>query len=110
MRVSRQLINTIADNPSSRGRKILLKQLLTSTEQVMLAKRLALILMIQERYSYTTIGQILKMTPATIHRFWRQVKQNKFPAISYPKTKSIFLDALLGGIFPNKNKKAKDKK
>ena len=110
MRVSRQLIDTIAGCPSRRGRQFLLKQLLTPTEQVMLAKRLALILMIQKGYSYTTIGQTLKMTPTTINRFWSQVRQNKFSAVSYAKTKNVFLETLLGSIFPDKINKRKDKK
>ena len=110
MRVSRQLIDTIAGCPSRRGRQFLLKQLLTPTEQVMLAKRLALILMIQKGYSYTTIGQTLKMTPTTINRFWSQVRQNKFSAVSYTKTKNVFLETLLGSIFPDKINKRKDKK
>ena len=57
---------TIADlkNPSSvQG---FFQELLTPTEQLMLAKRLAIAILILKKYSYTEIIDILKVSPVTI--------------------------------------------
>ena len=42
----------------------------------MLAKRLAMILMLERGYSFSIIQKILKVTPQTIVRLWKITKQS----------------------------------
>jgi len=53
-----------------RGAKLqsFVSDLLTDTEKVVLAKRLAIALMLSKGYSYAEIGEFLKVTPPTIAR------------------------------------------
>jgi|SRR3989344_3112243 len=80
IKISNQLINVIAKQ-NSHDTKLLLKELLTPTEKIMLAKRLALIFMIAHNYPFRKMGRELKISPSTIARFWKMEKQNSFTNI-----------------------------
>ena len=56
----------------------LINTLLTPTERVMLAKRIAIILMLNNGYSFRAIEKSLKVTLQTVMRFWKMKKEGKF--------------------------------
>lgn len=64
-----QLINALEDAFSSKKYKGLMDILLTRTEKIMLAKRLAVIAMIGKGTPSSIIIKTLKITPATISRY-----------------------------------------
>jgi uncharacterized protein YerC len=65
----------------------LIGDLLTPTEKIMLAKRIAIILMLNEGYSFKAIERTLKITPATVLRFWKMKKKGKFNYLTEKKIK-----------------------
>lgn len=56
----------------------LINDILTSTERIMLAKRIAIILMLNDGYSFRAIEKSLKVTLQTVLRFWKMKKKGKF--------------------------------
>lgn len=81
-RVSNQLIQTIATLKSSQETQNFIKELLTKTEQVMLAKRLAILFMLKHGYSFRQIEKTLKVTPNTVVRYWKQINRHSFTTIT----------------------------
>ena len=63
------------------NQKKFLDDFLTPTEKVMLGKRLCLILMLSKNYSFEKISKTLKMSPSTIARFWKEIKNSKHSLI-----------------------------
>ena len=61
--------------------KIFFDEFFTPTERLMLAKRLALIVMLDRGYSFIQIQKILKLSPTTVARFWRMKKEGAFGSI-----------------------------
>lgn len=59
----------------------LLRQLLTETEQLMLAKRLATLLMLEEDFSYYRIASTLGISTSTIKRLHKGLLNGDLPAI-----------------------------
>lgn len=81
IKIGEQLSNTIAKANSVRELKWIFKELITPTERVMLAKRLAIILMLERGYSIDIIQKTLKVTPQTIIRFWKMTKHSLYKPI-----------------------------
>lgn len=83
-----------------RGREFenFLIEFLTSTERTMLAKRLAIIYLINKKYSFANIERILKVSPSTVARFWKANQNNAFlviqKQIEADRAKKIFWDEL----------------
>jgi len=67
-RIYGQLVKTISDLGSIKYSEDFTEEFFTETEQIMFAKRLAIILLLSENFSWKTIEKILKVTPATISR------------------------------------------
>src|SRR3989338_395322 len=101
-RVSRDLIAMISGLESQREIKTFLTELLTPTERVMLAKRLAIIFMLKKNYSFETVWRTLKVSPSTVARFWKQTKTHSFHTISRRISNS-----LLAGMPPMNPRQAK---
>ena len=59
-------MESIADLKTPSEVESFFKELLTPTEQIMLAKRLAISILLTKKYSYEEITDILKVSPATI--------------------------------------------
>src|SRR3989344_7905171 len=76
IKIGEQLADTIAKANSARELRWVFKELITPTECVMLAKRLAIILMLERGYSFDIIQKTLKVTPQTIVMFWKITKQS----------------------------------
>jgi Trp operon repressor len=50
---------------------------LSPSEKIMLSKRLAIIFMILQNYSFLQIAKTLKVSESTILRYWKELKQDK---------------------------------
>lgn len=74
----------------------LLRELLTPTEKVMFAKRLAILCMIDDKISEHYISYILSVSPSTVSRISLQYEQNLYPYISeiIRKNKQTIWDSL----------------
>lgn len=64
----KRLVSLITD-ASSRTRRNVLRELLTKTERLMIAKRLALLFLIHQNTPTHTISALLGMSPSTVARF-----------------------------------------
>ncbi|MBP7741373.1 MAG: helix-turn-helix domain-containing protein [Candidatus Pacebacteria bacterium] len=78
--VSKQIATQLVQVLTKRGSKIL-TEVLTETEHLMLAKRLAIILMLNESFSYYRIGQVLGVSTSTIKRLHAQLLQGDFQSL-----------------------------
>ena len=65
------------------------RELLTPTERIMLAKRLSLVLMLKRGFPFSVIERTLKVSPSTVLRFWLISKQGSFATLTH---KSAFGD------------------
>jgi hypothetical protein len=74
-RIDKQLLVLLSKRPVG----LIARELLTETERLMLAKRLAAILMLTKGFSYYRIGQILRMSTSSIRRFDGQLVAGDFP-------------------------------
>lgn len=74
-----ELLKHITVKEFARDRARLCSELLTHTEQIMLAKRLAIVCMLGAGFSFETIEETLKVSPSTIGRIWQEVQKGKFP-------------------------------
>ena len=81
IKIGEQLSSTIAKASSARELKWIFRELITPIERVMLAKRLAIILMLERGYSIDIIQKTLKVTPQTIVRFWKITKHSLYKPI-----------------------------
>lgn len=66
--IHKQLFKVIAELSRSGKTRTILNQLLTKTEKLMLAKRLAIIFMLDQKESMYAISNILKVSPSTVAR------------------------------------------
>jgi uncharacterized protein YerC len=115
LQISNDLITMISGLRSKHEVKSLLNEILTPTERIMLAKRLAIIFMLKKDYSFEVVWRTLKVSPSTVARFWKQTRQHSFPTISSriqnEKTTKEFWDslerALLVGMPPMGPRQAK---
>jgi Trp operon repressor len=84
-------------------------ELLTSTEKVMLAKRLAIILMLDSHIPQNRIVEILKVSPTTVAKMSLEIEIGKYEIIlKTSKKEKIDLEKIVwniltvGGIMPPK--------
>ncbi len=88
LKMSEEFIEIFAAVRTKQKARRLLEELLTQTERIMIAKRLAMIFMVEKGYSFETIERILKISPVTTSKYWRMTKRNEFPLVSrYFKSK-----------------------
>ncbi|MBI4059544.1 hypothetical protein HY406_00595 [Candidatus Giovannonibacteria bacterium] len=76
--MTNEFINAVAELKSKEEIKGFLRELLTPTERVMLAKRLAIILMLKKGYSFKIVEKTLKISSSTSLRFWGSLKTRPF--------------------------------
>jgi uncharacterized protein YerC len=77
--IDAQLVRLLARN-GSRSMSVL-NELLTETERLMLAKRLAAILMLAEDFSYFRISRTLIMSTSTLKRLHQQLIGDEFTVL-----------------------------
>ena len=82
-KIGDEFVQFVLELNSSSDAKSFLTNLLTKTEQIMLAKRLAVIGMLMKNYSFEAIQQTLQVSPATVDKFWKIIQQypNSFSLI-----------------------------
>ncbi|MEK7114146.1 MAG: Trp family transcriptional regulator [Patescibacteria group bacterium] len=61
--------------------RILANELFSQTERVMLAKRLAIVVLLVRGYSFTQIEEALGVTRQTVIRVWKDMKTGKYDKI-----------------------------
>jgi uncharacterized protein YerC len=81
-RISTELISYILELESSAEAKSFLTELLTKTERIMIAKRLAVLIMLKKGYSFRVISATLHVSPSTVERYWKEAKKKSFPVLS----------------------------
>ncbi|MBI1957529.1 MAG: hypothetical protein HYS44_03700 [Candidatus Niyogibacteria bacterium] len=81
LRMNDRFIRSVINLGDQKSASSFLKELLTSTEQIMLAKRLAVIFMLQHHCSFYRIERVLKISPSTAARLWRKMEAGEFSHI-----------------------------
>lgn len=76
-RINDNFIKSFVDSGSSHTRAML-QSLLTKTERMMLAKRLAIIVMLDRDYSYYQIMKTLKVSTSTTKRLHKNLESNRY--------------------------------
>ena len=88
-------IAMLGDKKSSRS---FVNEVLTKSERIMLAKRLAIIFMLINNYSFKEIEKRLKVSPATVSSQWKRLRSGEIDyiktAVMKGKNKRTFLDDL----------------
>lgn len=80
-RMTNEFVNMLSDLKSKEEIREFIKELLTPTERIMLAKRLAIIMMLKKGYPFHVIERTLKISSSTSIRFWKIIKMNDFSVI-----------------------------
>lgn len=80
-RMTNEFVNTVSGLKTQREIKTFLNELLTPTERIMLAKRLAVIMMLKKGYPFHIIEKTLKISSSTSMRFWKLTKIREFSII-----------------------------
>ncbi len=107
-RLKRDIFERVGDNfiklmsfPRKEGKaRLFLNDVLTPTERLMIAKRLAVIVMLCRGYSGYKIYTALKVSPSTVSRLQTQIEGGAFPYLaqlfggSQKKEAHAFWDAL----------------
>ena len=78
MGIHRQLYKIITELSKSGNSKVIFNGLLTKTEKLMLAKRLAIIIMLDQKESIYAIENILKVSPSTVARMSLSYESGKY--------------------------------
>ena len=102
LKIHDQFIQTISTLKNKNQAKQFIGELLTSTEKIMIAKRLAIIIMLKHNYSIYQIKNSLKVSPSTVARLRDNIDEEKYKCIesffrfSHNKTfrKNNFMDHL----------------
>ena len=81
LKISDQLIDSLVDVNSRSSSKRFLKDILGDKERIMLAKRLAIIFMLERGYSFEAISKSVKVSLTTISKIWRKIKTKEIEFI-----------------------------
>ena len=71
-KITDNLLNALLSSGSNRGR-VLIETLLTPTERIMIAKRLAIIVMLENDHTYYRISKTLKVSTSTLKRLHKNL-------------------------------------
>jgi|SRR3989344_4714643 len=100
LKIYDQLISAVRDSKSSSDAKSIAHGLFTKTERIMLAKRLALIILIHEGESSYTVLTQLKISTSTYKRIYKNYEGGMYRSL-LTNVKKTFVDDLfqfVGGI------------
>ncbi|MFQ5540974.1 MAG: Trp family transcriptional regulator [Candidatus Paceibacteria bacterium] len=67
---------------SKKDAAVLAGELFSETEQIMFAKRLAIVVMLERGYTFEEIQKTIKVSPDTVTRIWRERKKGRFAKIA----------------------------
>ncbi len=77
-----QLLTFLTTAYTKREARVLAAELFSQTERVMLAKRLAVVVMLERGYSFTQIEETLGVTPQTVARVWKDTRAGRYASIA----------------------------
>jgi len=77
-KIEKKLLKVLTRCSSKERADIFVDSLFSETEKIMFAKRVVLIVMLNEGYSFEKIGKVLKMSESTVVRFWKKMKCKKY--------------------------------
>jgi len=81
LEINEELISTISNIKKPDNTKQFLNSFFSIKERIMLAKRLAIILMLEHQYNFRKISIILKVSQSTIWKINKQLKRGQFSII-----------------------------
>lgn len=81
-KINDQLADAVLETASLNELRWFFKELITPTEKIMLAKRLAAMMMLESGFSFSAIERALKITRQTIIRFWHKTKHSSYKPIA----------------------------
>lgn len=79
--LSDQLLSFLVAARTKGDARVLAEELLTQTERLMLAKRLAVVVMLTRGYSFEQIEEALVVGPQMIARIWKEMKDGRYQKI-----------------------------
>ncbi len=78
-KIYKLLFSAITDKGvSKKQQELAFGELLTSTEKIMLGKRIAAVSMLSQGYSSYKVGKALKLSPTTVLKFQTKLEKGKF--------------------------------
>jgi uncharacterized protein YerC len=80
-KIYKELLTHLTEKGSAFERAQLGAELFTPTERIMLAKRLAIICMVGEGYTFEDIQESLRVSPSTVARIWAAMQKGKYAKI-----------------------------
>ena len=92
---------SIMNKAGSKTRLRIFGELLTETEKIMLAKRLAIIFLVRKGLSPYKISELLKISPSTVERFEKSIEFGRYKNTSdwlWKNSKEGSFEALLESI------------
>jgi Trp operon repressor len=107
-KITARLVDVLT-NEKNTDKRYILKEILTRTEKIMLAKRLAIVLMLSSDIPAHLISETLKVSPTTITKISLKLELGKYEnTIKASKEEKIDLEKIFyllitaGGIMPPK--------
>lgn len=95
-----KILVSLLQHTDANSRKRIFREILTSTERLMLAKRLSIIFLIRKGLSIYIISKRLRVSPSTVARFERALEKGVYRYsekwVSTAKEKNIFVKILSG--------------
>lgn len=82
LELANQFLTFLSLARTKKEARILANELLSQTERVMLAKRLAIVVLLVRGYSFTQIQEALGITRQTVIRVWKDMKLGKYNKIA----------------------------
>ncbi len=79
--INNRLINVITSLETNSSTKNFLNELLTESEKITLAKRLAIIFMLQENLSWYRISELIKVSDTTVKKVSQDINLDKYKYI-----------------------------
>src|SRR3989344_1715740 len=79
--IQKQLIRVLSDLSRDESKNVFVSELLTYTERIMLAKRLAVLLMLKRGNTMYEIAQKLKVSSSTVARLENAMDRGKFKSL-----------------------------
>ena len=79
--LSDQFLTFLSLTRTKQDARILARELLSQTERVMLAKRLAVVILLLRGYTFEQIEESLGVTRQTVVRLWRETKNGRYEKI-----------------------------
>ena len=75
--LEKHMLSILRDS-GSKERVLVFQELLTKTERIMLAKRIAMLLLLKKKMSLYRISELLGVSPSTVSRFENAVSRGKY--------------------------------